>query len=626
MSTLRLLIACTLLASCGGGGSESPTTSPPSPAPAPGPAPAPTPGPVPAPAPTPAPAPSPGPAPPPPTSSYSISGAIAGGAATTVRLTGPTTASVVADQLGRFSFSSLPSGQYTVTPSEPGVVFAPSQRTVVLSQSSVAGLAFAGAAATDSLSAADADRIDREPETALPNADVSLPTGENIYSYLQARGIAVPFPLPVRGKPQIQQSQPSAVALPPTSDPQQRKKDVVAVMLAAARIYACGRDPSPCTTWDTDADPLAPDLRPAQRGLVYVWGGKNPYVRSSGADGCPEQLYGVDCSGLIGMLASAVGVAAPNGSAAQANPENWVLPAEWGLSLAKVQDGSVEPGDIVAFSGHIGIVERGSSAGSPVVISATGRSGECTKNRTPPRGPRQLTVNQLGLGQPIATLRLTPIITTYQLAVGGPYDDYPGHIAANPASAGIIRSFIYLTFRRDSDPTTDSEQKLVTPMWNPEFIPNLAAYSPVICRAGDKWIPKSYQYDFSVSTPYVGCAGTGLVARRTGGMSLDSSGVLVVTANVEWTRDDTCGSLRYLVQNNTSQTETINLFTGAGNVDYSASYSSQTGSNSTRSSTALVGATSWGPEDPSPPTLWGLFLTAGTNSAPGIIPAQCASP
>ena len=75
-----------------------------------------------------------------------ISGAItppAGGAGSTVTLAGPATGTVTADAAGAFTFSALPNGTYTVTPTKSGVTFTPANRSVVITNGvSVGGVNF----------------------------------------------------------------------------------------------------------------------------------------------------------------------------------------------------------------------------------------------------------------------------------------------------------------------------------------------------------------------------------------------------------------------------------------------------------------------------------------------------
>ncbi|PYJ61522.1 MAG: hypothetical protein DME24_06245, partial [Verrucomicrobia bacterium] len=74
--------------------------------------------------------------------SYSISGIVTRGGVglggVIVTLSGPLTPVSVTASDGSFSFLRLPSGTYTITPSRPGTVFAPANRTVTLSPSQTA--------------------------------------------------------------------------------------------------------------------------------------------------------------------------------------------------------------------------------------------------------------------------------------------------------------------------------------------------------------------------------------------------------------------------------------------------------------------------------------------------------
>ena len=74
--------------------------------------------------------------------SYSTSGTVTRGGAglggVIVSLSGPIIMTTVTAPDGSFSFLRLPSGTYTITPSRPGTVFAPANRTVTLSPSQTA--------------------------------------------------------------------------------------------------------------------------------------------------------------------------------------------------------------------------------------------------------------------------------------------------------------------------------------------------------------------------------------------------------------------------------------------------------------------------------------------------------
>ena len=87
----------------------------------------------------------------PPPSTFGISGSIspaANGAGAIVTLGGTATASTTADSFGNFSFSGLPSGTYTLTPSKSGYTFGPSMQSTTVAAASVAAVNFAASKVT----------------------------------------------------------------------------------------------------------------------------------------------------------------------------------------------------------------------------------------------------------------------------------------------------------------------------------------------------------------------------------------------------------------------------------------------------------------------------------------------
>ena len=77
---------------------------------------------------------------------FSISGNLsATGSGATVALTGAMTQTVTADASGNYSFSSLTSGSYTVTPTKTGFLFTPASQAVTISSSSIANVNFSAA-------------------------------------------------------------------------------------------------------------------------------------------------------------------------------------------------------------------------------------------------------------------------------------------------------------------------------------------------------------------------------------------------------------------------------------------------------------------------------------------------
>ena len=70
------------------------------------------------------------------------------GAGVNVSLTGTKTAMTTTDGSGNFSFSGLPNGTYTTTPSKAGLVFTPSSRQVTVNGANIAGINFTAQAST----------------------------------------------------------------------------------------------------------------------------------------------------------------------------------------------------------------------------------------------------------------------------------------------------------------------------------------------------------------------------------------------------------------------------------------------------------------------------------------------
>jgi hypothetical protein len=82
-------------------------------------------------------------------STFGISGTITpavGGSGATVLLSGPTAATTTTNAAGSYTFTGLPNGAYTVTPSESGFAFTPASQSVTLSGVDRTGINFAAAA------------------------------------------------------------------------------------------------------------------------------------------------------------------------------------------------------------------------------------------------------------------------------------------------------------------------------------------------------------------------------------------------------------------------------------------------------------------------------------------------
>lgn len=81
---------------------------------------------------------------------YSISGVVKTTSGTpiagvTMNLSGGATGSTTTDSLGRYKFTGLSNGTYTITPSKAGYTFTPTNRNVTISSMNVTGQNFRGA-------------------------------------------------------------------------------------------------------------------------------------------------------------------------------------------------------------------------------------------------------------------------------------------------------------------------------------------------------------------------------------------------------------------------------------------------------------------------------------------------
>jgi len=235
----------------------------------------------------------------------------------------------------------------------------------------LAGCAEPSVETGDGLTPAQALAVDALPLINAPIEDIVLPSGESVLDYLDENGEAKSILL--EDKQSIR--------------PQERRKRIISAMLARA-AKLCKR-----ADWQYVDEG---QNKPAQNGLAYLWGGKNHLVRQgSSTDECPEELHGLDCSGLVYQCAMAASLPIMVGPArSQEVPENWtkLFPEDWNLRMELASDATPQTGDIIGWGTHIGIVGK-NAAGALVVYQSNGNrtAADCVKNYSQTRGPRALT-------------------------------------------------------------------------------------------------------------------------------------------------------------------------------------------------------------------------------------------
>ncbi len=226
------------------------------------------------------------------------------------------------------------------------------------------------------LTEAQVRALDEVPTAEMSFDDLVLQSGEKVSTFTRSRqGLGEEDAAP--------------------SGSQLRRKNIIAQMLASAWAL------TDRSAWQYSEEG---DDAPAQDGLAYSYGSKDPDVRQiPPGGGCQERVHGLDCSGLVRYAATAAGIALPLvGSAAQASPATWnaVLPQDWGLRVDDVTGSAPESGDIIGWAGHIGIIAK-DAAGSLIVLQSNGTAAlgcanmcsvECEKNRGPSRGPRKMSL------------------------------------------------------------------------------------------------------------------------------------------------------------------------------------------------------------------------------------------
>ena len=289
---------------------------------------------------------------------------------------------------------------------------------------------------TEGLSDAEEAVLETVPYYPPPTLnEIVLSGGESLAAYLSRRGIVVPEESGSNQSLFASQHTHLATQLPPTatlpaaSSPNQRRQDIISLWIAAAVSYSAHDKIFPeenaaygnsvcCSTgaasaeccgvpvWQSGQICCSGEPAPAQTGLAYVYGDRKGTRRDSNRRrqsivrdvthpeaACPEYLYGLDCSGLIDRLASLVLVGMPPldlKAIWQVDPNEWNvrLDSTWQIKMTVVTDGTREPGDIVGWPTHIGIVVPGPSGEG--VISSMGQPDRphCATNRDDHHGPR----------------------------------------------------------------------------------------------------------------------------------------------------------------------------------------------------------------------------------------------
>jgi len=202
-------------------------------------------------------------------------------------------------------------------------------------------------------------------------------------------------------------------------DPEQWRRNLVSVLVEHGKQF---------TDRGRFRAAAAPPDGPAQDGLAYSYGSRDPSVRQKPPTGaCTTPVFGVDCSGLMFAIAQAAGVnlVEPIWAEKLADAETWneALPKSWGLRFREIAPGHYEPGDVLFWSSpegaHIGLAyTRGAD---PIVIQSNGSSGthprrgrsasdECADNLASWRGPNGVWLHAITAwyhgAQPNRVLRL----------------------------------------------------------------------------------------------------------------------------------------------------------------------------------------------------------------------------
>ncbi len=263
----------------------------------------------------------------------------------------------------------------------------------------------------DEASEATQQALEQAPSVDVDLNNVVLPNGSNLidfelaydYNWLQANKSLLPASyqseLSVRRK-QVQTNGSKVVG------PQAIKNRIIARAQIEANFLVTGSN-------FTDLVKNKPDPQQPY-GLAYVFGSKNYSVLSKSTGSCKEQLYGLDCSGMLATIMNFAGIPISGSAVAESDTTNWKKAlAAAGSDYSNIRAQSftssqlalnqVQSGDIVYFygndnNGNSGIVHIGIALTDPngnlMLYQSNGRSSSmCQKNYDGKHGPRRIAVN-----------------------------------------------------------------------------------------------------------------------------------------------------------------------------------------------------------------------------------------
>ncbi len=292
------------------------------------------------------------------------------------------TSVIYTDETGEYRLLHLAPGRYLIRPWAADMTFKPEIARVTITDSDVLAPVFEQVPFKDSLAPGELPPIDAPSgPTAYPETTI-LPNGKSVSAFAQSLGID----LSTGGKCQL---------VTATTQTQ-----IQMAMVGCFEIFAC---PIGTKCFDLAAGtPISTE--PAQRRYAYVLGGNAPSPRQSPAthkppNVCPDVLYGFDCQGLVSYGASNASLHVTAGANNQSNPGSWTLPPNVSLIDVDDENGPIQTGDLVFWSGHDGV-----ATASNAFISSTGEwDNSCADNIR--RGPVNYTFAQFKRGQPTTVLR-----------------------------------------------------------------------------------------------------------------------------------------------------------------------------------------------------------------------------